>query len=382
MIFRHLFAISFVITALTGAATALDTKARAALVLDFNTGTVLLEKNADMAIPPASMSKLMTLNMVFEALEDGRLSLDETLPVSEHAMSYGGSTMFLTTRDRVRVEDLILGVIVLSGNDACAVLAEALAGSEREFARVMTERAKQIGMTNSTFANSNGWPDPNQKMSARDLVTLATRLIRTFPQYYQYFAHTEFAFDNRAPDNRHNRNPLLKMGIGADGLKTGHTSEAGYGVVGSAVKGDRRIVIMVSGLDSEEDRAREAEKLMNWGFRQFVEKKILQAGQNVGSINLWLGRQGSVGLEVANEVSALLPVTTQNQLSGEIHLREPFQAPVEKGQTLGTMVLKVPDMPDIEVPLVASDSVERSGIFSRFKLSAVLLMSSLMDVVN
>lgn len=381
MIFRRLLAVFCALAILAGAASALETKARAAVVLDYNTGTVLLEKNADTALPPASMSKLMTLNMVFEALEDGRLSLDETLPVSDHAMSYGGSTMFLTTRDRVRVEDLILGVIVLSGNDACAVLAEALAGSEKEFARLMTERGKQIGLTNSTFANSNGWPDPNQMMSARDLVTLATRLIRKFPQYYPYFSRTEFAYDNRAPDNKYNRNPLLKLGIGADGLKTGHTSEAGYGVVGSAVKGDRRIVVMVSGLDSENDRAREAEKLMNWGFRQFVEKKIFETGQNVGSVNLWLGRQGTVGLEVANAVSALLPVTTQNRLGGEIRVREPVQAPVEKGQRLGTMVLKVPGLPDIEVPLVAAETVDASGIFSRFKLAAGLLMASILDVV-
>jgi len=225
-------AIALLLSLASMPALALETTARAAMVMDFDTGIVLLAKNEDEALPPASMSKLMTLNMVFEALEDGRLTLDERLPVSEHAMSYGGSTMFLNTRDRVSVEDLIQGVIVLSGNDACAVLAEALGGTEAEFARRMNERARELGMLNSTFANSNGWPDANQRMSARDLVFLARRLIKDFPQYYHYFSETEFGFDERAPQNRFNRNPLLSLNIGADGLKTGHTAEAGYGLVG------------------------------------------------------------------------------------------------------------------------------------------------------
>jgi len=371
-----------IISLSAGPATALETKARAAFVVDYNTGTVLLSKNADVQMPPASMSKLMTLNMVFEALDDGRLTLDEKLPVSKHAMSYGGSTMFLTTRDRVSVDDLIQGVIVLSGNDACVVLAEALAGSEPEFARLMTERAKQLGMTNSRFANSNGWPDPNQRMSARDLVTLATRLIRHFPQYYHYFSEKEFAFDNRAPDNRFNRNPLLSLGIGADGLKTGHTVEAGYGVVGSAVKNGRRVVLMASGLDSTADRASEAAKLMNWAFRQFAEKKILDAGQVVGSANIWLGKSASVTLVPAKPVSILLPVSLNGKLSGQIKLREPIQAPVKKGQVLGTLVLDIPNMSSVKIPLVAGASVAQSGLLSRFWLSASVLTQKLMEAIN
>jgi len=361
---------------------ALETKARAALVLDYNTGTVLLEKNADTPIPPASMSKLMTINMVFEALQDGRLTLDEKLPVSQHAMSYKGSTMFLTTRDRVSVNDLIQGVIVVSGNDACVVLAEALAGSEKEFARLMTERAKQLGMTNSTFANSNGWPDPGQRMSARDLVTLATRLIRVFPQYYHYFGEKEFAFDNRAPDNRHNRNPLLKLGIGADGLKTGHTTEAGYGLVGSAAKNGRRIVVMVSGLESDQDRGSEAEKLINWGFRQFAEKKVLEAGKSVGSLNVWLGTEKTIAVEPARDVTALLPVTVQGKVKGEIRAIEPVPAPITKGQVLGNLVIKIPDMPDIDVPLIAAQDVETKGFLSHFVVAAQQVLGLALDVIR
>lgn len=361
---------------------ALDTKARSALVMDFKTGAVLLEKNADQSLPPASMSKLMTLNMVFEALKDGRLTLDEELPVSEHAMSYGGSTMFLNTRDRVRVEDLIRGVIVLSGNDACVVLAEALAGTEDEFARAMTIRAQQLGMTGSTFGNSNGWPHPKQRMSARDLVLLATRLIREFPQYYGYFAETEFAFDDRSPANRFNRNPMLNLGVGADGLKTGHTKEAGYGVVGSAQKNGRRIVLMITGLSSEADRAKEAEKLVNWSFRQFIEKKILESKQELGRVDIWLGQERSVGLQVTEDLSLLLPIEALNGLKGKIHTREPIEAPIEKGQKLGHLIIEVPEMPSVEIPLVASEAVEKSGFMSRFKLSAAILRKSILDMLN
>jgi len=365
-----------------GQVLAIETKARAALVLDYTTGTVLLEKNADQSLPPASMSKLMTLNMVFEALDDGRLTLDEKLPVSKHAMSYGGSTMFLTTRDKVRVEDLIQGVIVLSGNDACVVLAEALAGTETEFARAMTDRARQLGMTKSTFANSNGWPDPNQRMSARDLVTLATRLITVFPQYYGYFSEKEFPFDGRAPANHKNRNPLLSLDIGADGLKTGHTKEAGYGVVGSAVRNGRRVVLMVSGLESSQERASESAKLTNWAFRQFVEKKIFDAGQTIGNADVWLGLAPSVKLAVKDDVSLLLPAGNAKKLSAKISLREPIEAPIEMGQELGRLKIDITGMDSVDVPLVAAHSVPRSGFMARVRLSAALLARSLLDLFN
>ncbi|WP_286758908.1 D-alanyl-D-alanine carboxypeptidase family protein, partial [Sulfitobacter sp. UBA1132] len=252
----RIFAATIATLLLALPAHAFETQARAAYVVDQTTGTVLLTKNADEPLPPASMSKLMTLYMAFEAIERGKsnggLDLTEELPVSQHAMSYGGSTMFLDTTDRVKVEDLLRGIIVLSGNDACAVIAEALSpdGSEAGFARLMTQRAQQMGMTNSTFANSNGWPAAGHRMSLRDLGLLATRLIEDYPQYYPMFSQREFLFDGRAPQNKTNRNPLLGLGIGADGLKTGHTEEAGYGLVGSAKQGDRRVVFVLSGLES------------------------------------------------------------------------------------------------------------------------------------
>ncbi|MEO1919472.1 MAG: D-alanyl-D-alanine carboxypeptidase family protein [Paracoccaceae bacterium] len=250
---------------------ALETTARSALVIDYNTGTVLFSKNADVPMPPASMSKLMTLNMIFEALDAGRLTLEDTFRVSNKASQKGGSKMFVREGARVRIEDLIRGVIVQSGNDACIVLAEGLAGTEDAFAKRMTQRARELGMENSNFVNSTGWPDPGHEMSAEDLVFLAGRLIEKFPQYYTYFTEKTFTWENIVQNNR---NPLLTLGIGADGLKTGYTAEAGYGLVGSAVSGGRRIIFMVGGLDSALTRSSEAERIARWAFREFEMKTL------------------------------------------------------------------------------------------------------------
>ena len=315
---------------------AFDTTARAAYVMDQKTGTVLLSKDADQPLPPASMSKLMTLYVAFEALRDGRLTLDETLPVSEHAMSYGGSTMFLNTQDRVRVEDLLRGIIVLSGNDACVVIAEALSpdGSEAGFARFMTQRAQQMGMNNSNFANSNGWPAAGHMMSVHDLAVLADRLITDFPEYYPLFAEEEFEFDGRAPSNARNRNPLLKLDIGADGLKTGHTQEAGYGLVGSAKQGDRRVVFVLSGLDSTAKRAEEAEAVVNWSFRNFVERTVAKSEEPVAQAKLWMGAEKTVGLVPEGDLTLLFPVLGDKDIKAEVVYDGPMNAPVSKGQQL------------------------------------------------
>lgn len=359
----------FILGCLTLPAAAFETEATAAYVIDHNTGQVLLDLNADVPLPPASMSKLMTLNMVFEALEDGRLALDTLLPVSQHAMDYGGSTMFLNTRDRVSVEDLILGVIVLSGNDATAVLAEALSpdGTEAGFAELMTQRARQLGMMNSTFRNSNGWPEPGHVMSARDLGILAERLITEFPQYYHYFNIREFAFDGRAPDNRFNRNPLLGLGIGADGLKTGHTQEAGYGLVGSAVQGNRRVTFVISGLASAEARARESERIVNWAFRQFAEREVVTEGTEVAQAEVFLGDAASVGMAAAESVTMLLPALLDSEMEAEVIYSGPIQAPIVAGQELGELVIRVPDMEERRVPLLATQDVGTAGIRLRLR---------------
>lgn len=344
-----------------------DTRAKAAYLLDLTTGTVLLEKNAEVPLPPASMSKLMTLNMLFEALQDGRVTLETQFGVSSRAKAMGGSTMFLNEGDRPTVEDLIQGIIVLSGNDACVVVAEGLAGSEDSFARLMNERSITLGMTGSTFANASGWPNPNHRMSTQDLGVLAARLITEFPEYYGYFGQLEFPYDGRAPDNRFNRNPLLKLGIGADGLKTGHTSAAGYGIVGSATQGTRRVVFVLTGMASEKERSEESERIVAWAFRQFVQKKVIAKEEEVARAKVWMGDHSEIGLVTAEDVSLLLPALERKVLSAEVVYRSPIEAPIAKGQEVAELVVTLKDLPDTHIPLVSDRDVARGGFLPRVR---------------
>ena len=370
------FAVVLMFAPMAASAQALDTKATAAYVLDQTTGTVLLSKNADEPLPPASMSKLMTIYMAFEAIADGRLQIDELLPVSSHSAAYGGSSMFLDTTDRVRVEDLLRGVIVLSGNDASSVLAEALSldGTEAGFARMMTQRAQQIGMMNSNFANSNGWPATGQRMSMKDLGILADRLITDYPTFYPIFSEQEFLFDGRVPSNTQNRNPILGLGIGADGLKTGHTTEAGYGLVGSAKQGDRRIIFVITGLTSTQERREEAEKIVNWAFRQFAQKNVVKGGARLAQADVWMGDIPTVGLTVAEDLSLLVPLmNTSNGISAEIVYETPVQAPITKGQKLGELVISFEGMPETRIALVADQDVPLGGFATRLRTAALVL---------
>ena len=359
---------------LVSSANAFETRARAAYLVDLTTGTVLLDKEADVPLPPASMSKLMTLNMLFEALRDGRVTLDTQFGVSTRAKNMGGSTMFLNETDRPTVEELIQGIIVLSGNDACVVVAEGLGGSEDSFARLMNERAKALGMDNSTFANASGWPNTNHRMSVHDLGVLASRLITEFPEYYGYFGQVEFPFDGRAPDNRFNRNPLLTLGIGADGLKTGHTSEAGYGLVGSATQGTRRIVFVITGLDTENARAEEAERMANWAFRQFVQKTVIKKGTEITRADVWLGNHEEIGLVAGDDVSLLLPALDQDALSAEVVYRSPLEAPITQGQAVAELIVTLKDLPPATIPLVSDRDVARGGFLPRVRSAATVLM--------
>ena len=361
---------------LTALAQAFETRATAAYVLDQGTGTVLLSKEANTPLPPASMSKLMTVYMAFEAIVDGRLRIDEKLLVSQHAMNYGGSTMFLKAGERVSVEDLLRGVIVLSGNDASAVLAEALSrdGSEAGFARMMTARAQDMGMVNSSFANSNGWPATGQRMSMADLGILANRLITDFPTYYPLFSETAFLFDGRAPANSQNRNTLLNLGIGADGLKTGHTSEAGYGLVGSAKQGERRVIFVITGLNSSNERAEEAERIVNWAFRQFAQKDVARAGTKLAEATVWMGDAPTVGLTVAEDLSMLVPTLgSNNGLDAEIVYSGPIAAPITAGQKIGELVITLNGLPEARLPLVADSDVARGGFAIRLRTAAQVI---------
>lgn len=358
---------------------AFETRARAAWVYDMTTHTVLLDKNADEPVPPASMSKLMTINMLFEALRDGRVNMDTTFAVTSRATEMtrqGGSTMYLQENDRPRVEDLIHGMIINSGNDACVVVAEGLSGTEEAFAAMMTDRAKALGLTHSTFRNASGWPDPEQRMSMRDLGMLGKRLIEEFPEYYPIFSQTQFNYMDRAPANANNRNPLLKIAAAdwkADGLKTGHTAEAGYGLVGSALMGDRRVIFAMSGLASDKDRAEEAEAIVNWAFRQFAQKTVAKAGSRIATADVWMGSETQVGLVPAADVTLLVPAQVQEGVTAEVIYTGPLNAPIAKGAQVAELIVHVPDLPDARVPLVAEADVTKGGFATRLSTAATRL---------
>lgn len=284
--------------------------------------------------------------------------------------------MFLDTTDRVSVEDLVRGIIVLSGNDACAVLAEALSvdGTEAGFARMMTERARQMGMMNSTFANSNGWPHPGQRMSMKDLAVLADRIIKDFPAYYALFSEKEFKFDGRAPSNTVNRNPLLALGIGADGLKTGHTNEAGYGLVGSAKRDDRRVIFVITGLKSSRARAEEAERLVTWAFRQFATKSLGSPGQVITQAEVWMGNTPTVGLTLDGALQILVPTTGTENMTSNVVYTGPVEAPIAKGDHIGELVISAPGLPETRRPLIAAHDVHRGGLLPRLRTAAQVLM--------
>ena len=350
-------------------AAAIDTQAREAILVDATTGSVLFERDADRRMPTASMSKIMTMFMVFEALTEGRLDLDDTLAVSERAWRMGGSRMFVDVGSEVRVEDLIRGVIVQSGNDASVVLAEALAGSEEEFAQRMTERAGALGMVNSNFVNATGWPHPNHYSTARDLSVLAGAIIRSFPQYYSYYSETEFQYgtglDGEPMDPQHNRNPLLYRNIGADGLKTGHTEEAGYGLTASAVQAGRRLILVVNGLPSASVRAEEAMRLMSWGFREFEAIALFEAGETVETAEVWMGSTPTVPMVLGEDLAITLRQGQRSDLQVVARLDEPVPAPITAGDRIGTLVISAPDMPVREEPLLAGETVEQRGFLGR-----------------
>jgi D-alanyl-D-alanine carboxypeptidase (penicillin-binding protein 5/6) len=348
-------------------ACAFETTARAAYVIDGTTGAVLLAHNETLEQPPASMSKLMTLTLLFEALADGRLTLDSTFRVSEKAWRMQGSKMFLDLGSEVRVEDLIRGIIVQSGNDACVVVAEALANDEDAFARRMTERGREIGLENSVFLNSTGWPAAGEHMIAKDLVTLARHIIEEFPQFYPYFAETEFTWNGILQQNR---NPLLTLGIGADGLKTGHTEDAGYGLVGSAVQDGRRIIFAVMGLDSMRAREEETERLTKWAFREFRNRSLFAKGAVIGEAEVWLGAERRVPLVAARDVAVTLPATGSAAPVLRIAYRGPVPAPVAEGQEIARLTIAAPGLAPVEVPLLAGRSVPVGGYLVKLRGAA------------
>ncbi len=361
---------------LTASAGAIETKARNLILMDYDTGQYLYTKDADKMIPPASMSKLMTVYILFSKLSDGSLSLDDTFTVSENAWrkggaASGGSTMFLSIGDKVRVEDLLKGIIIQSGNDACIVAAENLAGSEEDFAVEMNKKAKKIGLENSHFANSTGLPHPDHRMSVEDLAKLARLLISEYPQYYHLFSQKEYVYHNIRQGNR---NPLLYSMPYADGLKTGHTEEAGFCLTASAKKGDRRLIGVMTGLKSNKERSEEADKIMSWGFREFDNYTILKKGSKVAEIPVWYGTGNEVPMVVSEDLVRTLKKSKSDGIKLIASYDKPVKAPVKAGQQLGVVKAEIPGQPTLEVPLVAAADVPEVGLWGRIRKNLTYLL--------
>lgn len=352
-------------------ANAIETMAREALLVDMQTGAVLLEKNADRPMPPASMSKIMTTYIVFSRLREGKLTMEDTLPVSERAWRKGGcvsdgSTMCLKLGERAKVEDLLRGIIVQSGNDASITIAEGLAGTEEAFASEMNKKAKEIGLKGSVFRNSTGLPEPDHVMTARDLATLAESTIRDFPDHYALYGEKEFTYNGIKQGNR---NPLLYKDVGADGLKTGHTKEAGYGLAASAKQGDRRVILVVTGLPSMGARAEESTRLIEYAFREFENVRLVQAGEQVETASVWLGEEDSVPLQAAREVLVTVPRRGRSEMRVAVIYDEPVPAPVSRGDVVGKLSITGLGTTPVEVPLVAGADIERRGPVGRALVS-------------
>jgi serine-type D-Ala-D-Ala carboxypeptidase (penicillin-binding protein 5/6) len=355
----------------TAPAAGIDTQAAHAIIVEVETGAVLLDKNADERMPPASMSKMMTAYLAFSMLKDGKAKLTDELPVSEEAWRTGGSKMFVPLGGKISVSDLLRGMIVQSGNDACVVLAQGLAGSVDAFVDLMNEKAKQIGLKDSHFANVDGLPDPNHWMTARDLATLAIRTIKDFPEYYKIYSEMDFTFNNIKQGNR---NPLLYKNMGADGLKTGHTEEAGYSLTGSMIRGDRRIVMVLGGLPSMKARAEESERLADWAFREFNDYRLFSAGDKVEDAQVWLGNDARVPLTVGKDLVVTLSRKARKDMHVAVQYDSPIPAPVQKGEAVGKIVVTAPDLTQQEVPLVAAADVGRMDAMGRIATLAGYLV--------
>ena len=355
----------------TAHAQTIDTTGKQAFMVDLTTGSVLLEKNADFPMPPASMSKLMTVFMVFERLKEGRLSLDDKFQVSEKAWRKGGSKMYVMVNTRIKIRDLLRGIIVQSGNDACIVVAEGLSGSEEAFAEEMTKRGKEIGLTNSAFKNATGWPAKGHYMSARDLATLSTKLIQDFPEYYSIFAELEFRYGGIKQGNR---NPLLYKGFGADGLKTGHTEASGHGLVASVKRNDRRIVMVINGLTSIRERSSESARLLEWAFRETGSYALFKKGDIVDHADVWLGNVPRVPLVTQRGLTITIPQRSRRDMKVKLVFNNPIPAPVVMGSVVGKVVISTPRQTDVELPVVAGESVGLLGMFGRINAALKYLV--------
>lgn len=349
------------------AAQLFETKATQAFMIDAETGTVLFSKDADTSMQPASLAKLMTLELAFHAIKSGRLTREDTFVVSENAWRTGGapsgtSTMFAAVKSTIRLEDLIRGVAVQSANDGCIVIAEGFAGSETNFALQMTERAREIGLAKSTFVNSTGLPADGQTTTVRELVQLSHHLWREYPDLYRYFGEKDFAWNKIS---QRNRNPLLAMEIGADGLAVGASEQNGFGIVGSVSQGGKRVIAAMSGFTSDRERAEEARKLLEWGLRSFEKTEIFAADEVAGEAQVYGGTKSGVALKAKGPIDIFLPITNRDKVTARILYQGPLSAPVEEGQPVGTLRVWIGDTLSQETALYAAETVEVGTLQSR-----------------
>ncbi|WP_081964186.1 D-alanyl-D-alanine carboxypeptidase family protein [Hoeflea sp. BAL378] len=365
---RLFFAFALLACGAAGAARAqlFETRAQQAYMIDAETGTVLFAKNENDLVPPASLAKLMTMEVVFNAISTGRLSLDDTFQVSENAWRTGGaasrtSTMFAELNSSIRLEDLIQGVVVQSANDGCIIIAEGMAGSEENFARLMTERAREIGLTQSVFGNSNGLPHPDSKGTMKDLVILARHIQTTYPEFYRYYSQKDFTWNKIL---QRNRNPLLGLDIGVDGMKTGFTEESGYGIVASIKRDGRRLFLAMSGLASEAERAEESRKMLEWGIRAFETKTLFAKDETIGDLSVYGGATSAI-VKARGAVDILVPITNPDRLTARITYRWPLRAPLEAGTQVGVLKVFIGETLSQETPLYVVDSVDKGPLYSQ-----------------
>jgi D-alanyl-D-alanine carboxypeptidase (penicillin-binding protein 5/6) len=344
-------------------AAALETKAREAVVMDFNTGTVLFEKNAREPMPPASMTKIMTAYILFDRLKNGDLSMDDKFVVSEKAWRKGGSKMFVEVGKEITVENLLQGMIVQSGNDASIVLAEGVAGSEEAFADVMDDYAQKLDMPATNFENATGWPDEDHRTSALGLARLARALISDFPEYYdRFYDQLEYTWNDI---RQYNRNPLLRRNMGVDGLKTGYTRNAGYGLTASAERDGRRVISVVNGLERPSGRENESARLIEWAFREFRNVELFAEGETVEQADVWLGSQPRVPLVTDQRLEMTLPADATDSMTVTVKYEAPIPAPIEAGEQLATLTIEAPDIETRTIPLKAGETVTQLGPFGR-----------------
>ena len=344
-----------------------ETRAKQAYMIDADTGTVLFSKDADALIPPASLAKLMTMEATFNAIKAGRYTLDDTFAVSENAWrtggaSSGGSTMFAELKSTIRLEDLIQGVVVQSANDGCIIIAEGMAGSEENFAMLMTERAREIGLEKSVFKNSTGLPAEGQLVTVKELAQLGLHIWRQYPEFYKYYSQRDFTWNKI---NQKNRNPLLSMDIGADGMKTGFTEESGYAIVGSVYRDGKRIFAAMSGMATERERAEEARKMLDWGMRAFQKQEIFAQDETVGEASVYGGEKSGVALRAKGPIAIFVPITNRDRLIARIVYEGPVVAPVEEGTPVGSLKVWIGDTLSQETPLFAAESVGLGALHQR-----------------